>query len=380
MTATRSNLEAMEKAFGEAPCPEDVFGALNGSSLEQLGALKAQLRSFTRICHPDNALPEDKDLATRVFQALSRWEVIARQKIESGTYGDKRPDAASPAYTPVQLLVRGKTLTLSDLLAKGIFADVHAAQYEDEAQGALFVKYARDVGDNDLLEREFSVLKSLHLPDANPEAEAFFVSQRAYVPFPVTSFSVRDENKTKHRANLLRVPTGRCFTAETLRRDKFPDGIEPKHVWWIFRRLLLTLWMAHLKGFIHGAVTPDHVLVFPEEHGLVLLDWTCAAKIEEEHVPAINPAFEEFYAPELLRKEVASPSADLFMAASSIIWMLGGNPGARRIPDTVPEALKQALLCCLDPVARRRPSDAEAFHNEFGNLLGKRVYAHMVIP
>ncbi len=381
MIITRSTLEAMAGAFGKATCPEEVFGTLIGSPDQKRAALKIQLRNFTRSCHPDNALAADKELATQVFQSLAQWEDIARQKIESGTYGDKSvfPTPVAP-YTPVEFVIRGKTLTLTSLIAEGVFTSVHSAEYDNDTEGSLFVKYTRDASDNDLVEREFSVLTSFHLPGADPESEAFLVQQRAYVPYPVRSFSILDEDKAKHRANLLRVPKGRCYTAQTLRKEIFPAGIEPRHVWWIFRRLLLTLWMGHLKGYIHGGVTPDHVLVFPDEHGIVLLDWTCAAKIGEEHVPAINPDFQEFYPPELLRKEAAAASADIFMAAATAINMLGGNPVTHHIPDTVAEPLRRALLSCLDPVARRRPQDAELFHNEFGNLLGKRTYSHMVIP
>ncbi|RYX84392.1 hypothetical protein EON83_10795 [bacterium] len=379
MIATRSNLEAMAGAFGNATCPEDVFGNLVGASADKLMALKSQLRTFTKNCHPDNALSADKELATEVFQSLSKWESLAREKIEFGTYGDRNGYGAS-AYTPVEFVVRGKTLTLTALIAEGVFSSVHRVEYDNDVEHSNFVKYTRDVNDNDLLEREFSVLKSFQLPEADPVSESFFATQRAYAPHPVATFSILDEDKAKHRANLLRVPKGRCYTAETLRRDIFPDGIEPRHVWWIFRRLLLTLWMAHLKGYIHGGVTPDHVLVFPDEHGLVLLDWACAAKIGEEHVVAINPAYQDYYPPELLRKEVALPAADIFMAASTAIYMMGGNPATCQVPDTVPNDLRWALLRCLDPIAGRRPQDAEMLHNELGNLLGKRTYSHMVIP
>ena len=33
---------------------------------------------------------------------------------------------------------------------------------------------------------------------------------------------------------------------------------------------------AHINGVIHGAVLPEHLLIHPEFHGLVLIDWTCA--------------------------------------------------------------------------------------------------------
>lgn len=381
MLVTRSTLEAIAPRLESALCPEEVFGSLAGLTSAQLAALKSVQRGLTRACHPDLVAPADKVLATQLFQSLGLWEGIARLKIADGTYGDFLPyRAPTPAYTPVEVVVRGRALKLTGLIAQGTFAGVHRADYEgeDDSGRAVFVKLARSAGDNDLLEREYQVLKGFQQPD--PDAEDFFEKQRIYVPCPVTSFSLLDEMGAKHRANVLSAPRGCCITAETLRRDKYPRGIEPKHVWWIFRRLLLTIWMAHLKGYVHGAVTPDHVLVFPEAHGLVLLDWTCASKIEEEHVPALNPAYKAFYPPEVFRKEAASPTADLFMAAATAIYMLGGDPGKRWIPPSVPVALGDSLLSCLDPIASRRPQDAEVFHNAFGALLGKRVYSPMIVP
>ncbi|HEX9997459.1 MAG TPA: hypothetical protein VGB45_09975 [Abditibacterium sp.] len=382
MFATRSTLEAMAEHFESAVCPEEVFGALPGEARAQFAALKALQRELTRTCHPDLALPADKALATQLFQSLCQWEGVARLKIEDGTYGDFLPYRAPEApYQPVELEVRGQKLKLTGLIAEGTFAGVHHAEMEGEtAERVTFAKYARDARDNDLLEREYLVLKGFQHAHPDGAAEEFFQKQRVYVPAPRTSFSLLDETGAKHRTNVLSVPAGDCYTAEVLRRDKFPDGIEPKHVWWIFRRLLLTLWMAHLKGYVHGAVTPDHLLIFPQAHGLVLLDWTCAAKIGEEHVPALNPTFEAFYPPEIARKEVAFPATDLFMAASTAIYMLGSDPARRQIPRTVPAALAQALLDCLHPNPAQRPQDAEIFHNEFGALLGHRVYSQMFVP
>lgn len=382
MAVLRSTLVAVQARLDSARCPEEVFGGLAGSEAEQLAALRAAGRALMRSCHPDIVAPADKARATRMFQALGGWEGIAKCKIEDGTYGDFLPYVApEPDYAPVDLQVRGRALRLTGLLAEGTFASVHRGVFEGEDAGqSVCVKYARDSADNDLLEREFRVLKTFQRPERDPNAEAFFQRQRVYVPCPLASFSLLDDLGEEHRTNVLSVPQGRALTAQTLRCDKFPAGIEPKHVWWIFRRLLLTLWMAHLKGFIHGAVTPDHVLIFPEAHGLVLLDWTCAAKIGEEHVPAINPEFEAFYPPETSRREEAAPSADLWMAASTALWMLGGDPATRQIPDSVPAPLRDALLDCLRPVASRRPQDAGRFHEQFGKLLGHRSYSPLIVP
>ncbi len=322
--------------------------------------------------------------------APCRWQAAAQGKIDAGTYGDGKPYIAplpASAYTPTELTVRGKRLRLTGLLGEGVFASVHAAEYEGSALGcewATFAKYARDGTDNDLLEREYSVLKTLAQPDEDKRAERdFYSKQRVYVPSPVTTFALRDADGARHRVNVLAVPEGACYTAATLRQSKFPHGLEPRHVWWIFRRMLLTAWMAHLRGFVHGGITPDHVLVFPQAHGIVLLDWTCAAHRDEESIPAIDPEWEGFYPPETLRKEKARPAADLFTMAATAVYLLGGDPTAHTIPATVPTPLCHALLRCLDPIARRRPQDAERFHRELGALLDKeggRAYADLVVP
>jgi hypothetical protein len=381
MPIPSSTLEAIAQKFESAVCPEDIFGQLAGLIASKQTALKALTRDLTRTCHPDQAAPQDKALATRLFQSLALWENMARLKIEDGTYGDFKPyQPPAPPYNPVELQVRGKSLQLTGLIAEGTFASVHHARFEGANSGEVFVKYARDPRDNDLLEREYRVLTAFHQPAPDARVEGFLANQRVYVPTPLSTFSILDEEGIKHRANVLAVPQGRSFTAATLLRDKYHDGIEPKHVWWIFRRLLLTLWMAHLKGYVHGAVTPDHVLIYPEEHGIVLLDWTCAAKTGHEHVPALNPIYDAFYPPEVRRKQPATPATDLFMAASTAIFMLGGDPKTHDIPASVPLLLQKSLLSCLAPVASHRPQDAELFHNDFGTLLGKRQYAEMLVP
>ena len=44
----------------------------------------------------------------------------------------------------------------------------------------------------------------------------------------------------------------------------------------MWRRLLTALGWAHRARLVHGAVFPEHVLIHPELHGLVLVDWCYA--------------------------------------------------------------------------------------------------------
>ena len=54
----------------------------------------------------------------------------------------------------------------------------------------------------------------------------------------------------------------------------------------MWRRLLVGLGWAHRAGVVHGAVLPEHVLIHPAEHGLVLVDW-CYSVAPGERIPAL---------------------------------------------------------------------------------------------
>ena len=382
----RENLQRLETSFSRAACPEDVFGPLAGNDAEKRLGLRTVYAKLSRSCHPDLADSRDKALAEVVFGQLAQWKRQAEQKLTSGTYGDQQPLVPPiPAFAPIELCLRGHRLLLHSVLGEGMFATVYEAEYEGHADGAAFAKIARDTADNDLLLREQSILRLLHETHADSSVEAFLRLQRTYIPRTLTSFSVAEAGGGKRRGTVLSVPAGRCFTIEALRKSKFPHGVEPRHAHWIFRRLLLTLWMAHLQGHIHGAVTPDHVLVYPEEHGIVLLDWTCAAKIGTEYVPAINPDFAAYCPPEMPKKALAKPASDLYQAAATMLYLLGGDPAmSLTVPAVVPPPIARALQRCLAANPRRRPQDAERFHDEYGGILlsvdGKRTYAHFEVP
>jgi hypothetical protein len=224
-------------------------------------------------------------------------------------------------------------------------------------------------------------LKAMQAKDAHPGREAIFVHHRAMVPQLAASFLLQEEkgSRERRRANLLLVPHGQAFTGEALRR-RFPTGLPAKHVYWIFRRLLLALWGAHLHGIVHGAVTADHLLVYPElqpgAHHLVLLDWCASAQAEKEKVPAVDPKWEKWLPLDMLCGEPADPSMDLYMAASTALTLLGDQP--------MPEPVKAALLTLKRERPDRRPRDAERFYTEFERLIeaahGPRRFCPLEVP
>ena len=370
-------LQFVREQLNNARKPEDVFGELKGDSQKKIKAAKSIYRNLVKATHEDLFPDKEKPVARETFIVLEQWWTEAQVKIKNDTYGDNVVIAkAKPSYQPIEMMVRKKKLVLDNILAQGAFSTVYSATYDGIAdKESVFVKVARTPQDNELLENEYDNLRLMHAKDDNPNAEEFFKKQRHYIPRPIGSFFISGKNNTKHRATILSIHKGTGFTIETLRNEKFPNGIEPKHCYWMYRRLLLTLWMAHLKGIVHGAPTPEHILVYPKEHGLILLDWTCSTKIGKK-VQAFNPKYKSYYAPEIFEKKEVSSASDIYTATQTMLYMI---KQADKFPATVNKKVETLLMGCLDKNPKKRPQDAELFHNEFGSALGKREFVEFIV-
>ncbi len=346
------------KTIERATCPEDIFGPLLSES-----DLSEAYRHLALLVHPDRGGD------AKLFVKLGFWRDEARKGLAAGTYGERRAP-----FAPVTLPVGEKNLTLTGVRAEGLLATIYDADFPAPEGFRAFAKMVRAPADNDLLEREGQTLEELWRPDTDPSAEReFFARQRVYVPRPLARFTITDAERRQRNGLVLATPEGRCFTGKQLREEKFPRGLEPKHVWWIWRRLLMTLWLAHLRGFAHGAVTPDHLLIYPEQHGLVLLGWTASAKLGTEPVPLADPTWKALQPPELFTKALAGVPSDLFQAASTALYLLGDEE------KTIAEPIRRFIARCRDPKPGRRPQDAEHAHAVLGRLLGTRTFAELVV-
>jgi hypothetical protein len=116
------------------------------------------------------------------------------------------------------------------------------------------------------------------------------------------------------------------------------------------------------------------VLVYPEAHGLVLLDGTCASRLDHEAIPLYDPGWKGFTPPELLTRALARTASDLFMAAKTALYLLGEQATTLDVP------LRRFFEQCTLPDPNRRLSDAERAHESLGTLLGKRAFAEFIAP
>jgi serine/threonine protein kinase len=161
----------------------------------------------------------------------------------------------------------------------------------------------------------------------------------------------------------------RHFTLEQV-RQQHPEGVPFINTVWIWRRLLAVLAFAHDNHFVHGAVLPTSVFIDPVQRGddrLVLADWHCSQDIPFGPIEAIETGWRDWYPDEALSGHDVSPATDIFMAAQTFIYLLGGDPKGE-LPDSVPTEVQQFFRNCLQPQSTR-PQDAGRLQQSFDDLL-----------
>jgi serine/threonine protein kinase len=95
------------------------------------------------------------------------------------------------------------------------------------------------------------------------------------------------EGDTSRHALVLKAPNGYWGSLAAL-HEHFPQGLDPRHAVWIWRRLLAMLAFLHSRGWAHGDVRPEHALVHPSDHGVRLIGWTAAQKTTDAMAQATD--------------------------------------------------------------------------------------------
>ncbi|MFG1924576.1 molecular chaperone DnaJ [Cryptosporangium sp. NPDC048952] len=300
-------------------------------------------RRLRRTVHPDVAPPGSEGIATSAFTRLTELWDSARIRP-----GSSRTDSCRTARAPmIGRYPVGKAI-------EGDLADLFPS-------GTALLKIARDPADNDLLTTEAEALRLL------PGDRRY----RAYFPLLRETFVVEDEGDYR-AVNVLDHCDGFVSLADVERA--YPDGVDPRDAAWMWRRLLVALGAAHRAGVVHGAVLPEHVLIHPDDHGLVLVDW-CYSALAGASVPALVERYRDAYPPEILAKEPAVPATDLYLASGLMLRLMGGRAH---------EKLRRFANGCRFTAPRMRPDDAWQLLAELDELLqtlyGPRKFRKFTVP
>ncbi|MFI9642706.1 serine/threonine protein kinase [Micromonospora sp. NPDC051925] len=294
-------------------------------------------RELVAALHPDRLGALDDRVraeATDAFvQVTTRWHAARTP-----------PPTGSAAFGGQPVVLGG--YRLGALAHTGDLADLY------DVGADRLLKLPRDPADNDLMVREADALRAIevrgdprHLP---------------YVPRLVDTFRHREAaSGAERRVNVLAAVPG-LHDLDAVRRA-YPDGLDARDAAWIWRRLLVALGLAHRAGVVHGAVLPRHVLIEPDAHGVVLVDW-CFSAVDGGTVPALVPGHEDWYPAEVAARRPAGPGTDLAMAARCMSWLMG---------DRAPHELRAFADGCRRPALAARPDDAWRLLGELDEVLDR---------
>ena len=181
---------------------------------------------------------------------------------------------------------------------------------------------------------------------------------------------VSDAAGERRQAHVFRWRTGFFSLEEVM--QAYPDGIHPADMAWMWNRVSVAMALAHSYGVIHGALTPGHILIAPQDHNGLLVDWAYAVSqfpTRTAHIKAVSPPYRAWYPPEVFDKKPPTPATDIYMAALSMIKLIGGDISSHEMPASVPAEMQGFLKACVIPAPHRRPQDAWRLFDEFQTLL-----------
>ncbi|MEV7178847.1 molecular chaperone DnaJ [Kitasatospora sp. NPDC093679] len=308
-------------------------------------------RRLARLLHPDTAPTADRPRAAAAFLVLGRlWEQ------HRGPAGD----------TTAELRTGRHTYRLGPVAATGDIAVLRAATTGSGTE--VLLKIPRSALDSDLLEREATALTRL----ARHGDRRF----HAYAPTLLETFrhqDTADPADAPRQVNALVRREGLRPLTDVLAAH--PDGLDPRDAAWIWRRLLVALGYAHRAGVRHGAVLPEHVLVHPADHGLVLVDWCYAGTGAPAPAPALVERHRALYPPEVPARQAVTEATDIHLATRCIQLLMG---------DRAPRQLRAFVAGCTLPAEPRRPHDAWKLLAELDELLhtlyGPRTFRPFHLP
>jgi len=342
----------------------DYYKILAIPKMATTAEIRNAFRRLARKHHPDkhaNACAADQRRENEQFRLVNEaYQILSEpaKRKHYDMYGHVEPTIVSH---------RDKRYQVLRTAARGDLADIHEA-VDLETNERVALKVCRDAANNDLMMAERETLKAIGSGHGTKESRFTRLLPALLGSFPVGA--------TRRQVNVLEW-LDHWWRLEQVRVVHSP-GVAIEHAAWMLNRILATLSYIHgAHRVVHGAVTPAHVLAFssdalkdPRNHGTKLVDWCYAVPLGEK-VKVIAPAYRPMYAPEILRKMPTSRSTDIYMAAKSIIYVLGGDVMTNETPPHVPAYFNSFLRGCVLANPLSRPSDAAALHEEFKEHLRK---------
>ena len=370
-----------EKRIKEAVTWKEVFSIFVKTN-EQL---RASFREISAAVHPDvnNGHPR----AEAVFKLLGEW----RAKADKELNGTKAVFENGVLAQAVTFKTKRGTCVLNRMRFKGsgclIYTGVLSTK---EGDVPVYARVPRSPKDNDLMQREVDAFSAMakQLKTMSEESQKF-LSWR--IPYFDSSVKLTEPGKPAKQLNLFRVLpdyTDGWYSAAQI-NERYPEGLDPRLVAFIWNRMLEALTLAHAAKVYHGNINPQHVLIHAATHVGNLIDWTAAvtkpgqvlgylsAPERKPGMPARTISMPQEWHP---KGAVRVPNAgtDLFQLAWVIVKLLD-----KKLTSDAPMRVRELLNKCVQPDPGKRFRSAVVLHEELKAALfeayGKPTFVELVM-
>ncbi len=347
-------LQEVYTRLQEAVCPEDFFGELIGSEEEQMEQLKKIYRPLVNDIYPDFYIDQGKavrEMATDATGMLNDLNDKATEKIKNGSYGQRTADTGASIF---KFATAKREYIIRSTVAEGDVSMVYSGTcsgFEGSESNVVF-KLVKEITDNDLAMNEIKILK-LFQSEPGPQSK--------HLPFLLDTF----KNDTQQIGIILRYFDG--FDMHSI-REKYPQGVDPKHAAWMLGRLLSVVGYSHSQGIIHGNIEPSHVLIRPRDHNIMLFGWSYGVVSPKSSGDQYKTFNEIYGAPEIPNKPSPNPSSDIYSIAKTMIYVLGGDPANNTMPSSVPKKFQLLLQAMVLRSPLQRLQDAWKIYTDVAQL------------
>lgn len=308
------NLPEIESKLSTIVHPEELFGF----DLSRVQAVKV-FKQYKHLTHEDKFSDEDKKLAHDLFIQINKLWSKALYKFRAGTYGNT---TTIPIGDDVIISSKDNDYEISGSFDTGNLCNV----YYDSC---YVIKIAKNHKDNELLDREKEVL------DIFKECDDDILLSTT--PKLVESFDIQNASKEKLRVNVL--DYYRDYYPLSKIKEKYPNGLDPRHIIWIWKRLLMTLGFVHNANIIHGCINLDNILINPANHSIMIIDW-CYSVNTGSPLVLIDEKYTRYYTKYVFDKQSVSESLDIYMTTKCIEDIINID----NCPKTMYNTIKSGLI------------------------------------
>lgn len=116
--------------------------------------------------------------------------------------------------------------------------------------------------------------------------------------------------------------------------------LDPESVAWITERILNALLYLHHHGVIHGDIKPQNIIIQPQQHSVVLVDF--GLSMVKPGGSAKSQGYTPIFAsPEQISGKVLLPASDYYSLGMLMTYALNGgkNLDKKQVPSSVPDPM-----------------------------------------